>query len=234
MVSLKPSNQASLQELQELLLSWQEQKLDAHDPVRFCYLQTMVSKGLKHESASVKAALALKVSEGLEVYLKSYQSSLSNTNKGSEASSESLLTGLVQQLATSVVDDIPEPTGNAFEAQLKQQEMSLLGDAYHQDSKDSAEQESNSHDAPKDLSVMRDIRKNIGKQKRQRLVSRVIQERPENPGPINPQSLVIKSLSMARELSPSYANRLLSYLDSMLWLEQAGAKLSKGNNTRRK
>ncbi len=57
-----------------------------------------------------------------------------------------------------------------------------------------------------------------------KLVTRVISEGPESPGPLNPQGLVIKSLATMRELSPDYLNRYVSYIDTLLWLEQASAK----------
>jgi len=61
------------------------------------------------------------------------------------------------------------------------------------------------------------------------LVNRAINEGPENPGPLNPQMLAIKSLSKMRDCSEQYSRRFATYIDTLLWLEKAGAKLpSKG------
>jgi len=57
------------------------------------------------------------------------------------------------------------------------------------------------------------------------LVNRAINEGPENPGPLNPQMLAIKSLSKMRDCSEQYSRRFATYIDTLLWLEKAGAKL---------
>ena len=74
----------------------------------------------------------------------------------------------------------------------------------------------------------------------ERVVTQAIQSRPKNPGPLNPQMLAIKSLSTMRELSPDYLNRFVSYVDTLLWLEQSEAAMqpdksaSKGRTKGRK
>lgn len=60
-----------------------------------------------------------------------------------------------------------------------------------------------------------------------RLVIRALKERPENPGPLNAQMLMTKSLSVMHDLSPSYLNRFVSYIDTLLWLEKTGETKSK-------
>jgi hypothetical protein len=44
---------------------------------------------------------------------------------------------------------------------------------------------------------------------------------PENAGPLNSHHLVHRSLSLMRELSPEYLNRFVSYVDTLLWIDQA-------------
>ncbi|MGA7814139.1 DUF2894 domain-containing protein, partial [Caballeronia sp.] len=43
---------------------------------------------------------------------------------------------------------------------------------------------------------------------------------PGNAGPLNSSSLVHRSLSLMRELSPGYLQQFLSYVDALSWLEQ--------------
>ncbi|WP_244196076.1 DUF2894 domain-containing protein [Paraburkholderia susongensis] len=43
---------------------------------------------------------------------------------------------------------------------------------------------------------------------------------PGNAGPLNSSSLVHRSLSLMRELSPGYLKQFLSYVDTLSWLEQ--------------
>ncbi|MBF5013964.1 DUF2894 domain-containing protein [Burkholderia pseudomultivorans] len=42
---------------------------------------------------------------------------------------------------------------------------------------------------------------------------------PRNAGPLNSNSLVHRSLSVMRELSPAYLQQFLSYVDALAWLE---------------
>jgi hypothetical protein len=46
---------------------------------------------------------------------------------------------------------------------------------------------------------------------------------PENAGPLNSHHLVHRSLTLMRDLSPEYLNRFMSYVDTLLWLDQASA-----------
>jgi len=43
---------------------------------------------------------------------------------------------------------------------------------------------------------------------------------PGNAGPLNSSSLVHRSLSLMRELSPGYLEQFLSYVDALSWMEQ--------------
>ncbi|MDS1140472.1 DUF2894 domain-containing protein [Pusillimonas sp. SM2304] len=43
---------------------------------------------------------------------------------------------------------------------------------------------------------------------------------PDNAGPINSSSLVHRSLSLMREVSPGYLQHFLSYVDAVSWMEQ--------------
>jgi hypothetical protein len=58
---------------------------------------------------------------------------------------------------------------------------------------------------------------------------------PENAGPLNSHMLVLRSLSLMRDLSPDYMRRFLSHVDSLLWLEQATPRTPQadGKPTRR-
>ncbi|MFH0726160.1 MAG: DUF2894 domain-containing protein [Pseudomonadota bacterium] len=66
-----------------------------------------------------------------------------------------------------------------------------------------------------------------------RLVTRAIKDRPEIAGPLNPQMLVTHSLSIMRQLSPDYLNRFVSYVDTLLWLTQAGEEIKSRSDKKR-
>ncbi|KVH69971.1 hypothetical protein WJ41_18260 [Burkholderia ubonensis] len=53
---------------------------------------------------------------------------------------------------------------------------------------------------------------------------------PRNAGPLNSSSLVHRSLSLMRDLSPGYLQQFLSYVDALAWLEDlsgSGAQAEK-------
>lgn len=87
------------------------------------------------------------------------------------------------------------------------------------------------------LSTTRHFRQSLRKHHAQQRITRLIAERPENPGPLNAQALIIRSISTMRDLSPSYTDRFVSYMDTLLWLERAGSAAEqakkKGDRRRR-
>ena len=64
------------------------------------------------------------------------------------------------------------------------------------------------------------------------LVNHSIENRPEDPGPLNGQMLAIRCLSTMRNLSPGYLNRFVSFVDTLLWLQQTDRD-SRSRTTRR-
>ncbi|HET9645302.1 MAG TPA: DUF2894 domain-containing protein [Burkholderiaceae bacterium] len=54
-----------------------------------------------------------------------------------------------------------------------------------------------------------------------RRLSESLAKAPENPGPINSHHLVHRALATMRDLSPEYLDHFMSYVDTLLWLEQA-------------
>jgi hypothetical protein len=48
---------------------------------------------------------------------------------------------------------------------------------------------------------------------------------PLNPGPLNPQRLMLDTLARMGELSPHYLRRFLAHAQTLLWLEQVQGRL---------
>ena len=66
------------------------------------------------------------------------------------------------------------------------------------------------------------FRKTLYKLSVQKQVTQAIAQAPQNAGPINSHMLVLRSLGLMRELSPDYLNRFMSFVDTLLCLEEAG------------
>lgn len=67
-----------------------------------------------------------------------------------------------------------------------------------------------------------EFRQQLGKISIQKQVTQAIAQAPQNAGPINSHMLVLRSLGLMRDLSPDYLNRFMSYVDTLLILEDSG------------
>lgn len=56
-------------------------------------------------------------------------------------------------------------------------------------------------------------------------VAQAQQRGPENAGPLNSHMLMLRTLGLMRELSPDYLRRFMAHADTLLWLDEAGARL---------
>ena len=54
-----------------------------------------------------------------------------------------------------------------------------------------------------------------------RKLSHAFAQAPENAGPLNSHFLVLQSLGLMRDISPAYLEQFMSYVDALLWLDQA-------------
>ncbi|MEH6582836.1 MAG: DUF2894 domain-containing protein [Halioglobus sp.] len=120
------------------------------------------------------------------------------------------------------------PDGGSFEDFLRQQESAMVSSLASPDSAQGALFADQDLPAlPGDFGELKSVRQHResrAKISADKLVTRAIAECPEEAGPLNPQKLVIRSLSAMRDLSPHYLNRFVTYIDTLLWLEQADAK----------
>ncbi len=56
-------------------------------------------------------------------------------------------------------------------------------------------------------------------------VAQAVQRGPENAGPLNSHMLVLRTLGLLSELSPDYLRRFMAHADTLLWLDEAAARL---------
>lgn len=72
-----------------------------------------------------------------------------------------------------------------------------------------------------DLRAARRFRDALVRLNAERVLEQASAEVPEDAGPLNPQRLAAQSLQSMHSLSPHYLTRLVSYLETLFWLEQA-------------
>jgi hypothetical protein len=56
-------------------------------------------------------------------------------------------------------------------------------------------------------------------------VTQALGKAPKNAGPINSHRVVLGSLALMRDISPDYLNRFMSYVDTLLCLDQRGREM---------
>ena len=78
-----------------------------------------------------------------------------------------------------------------------------------------------SGDAPAELKALRHFRSTWSQLSVERQISQSLARLPANAGPLNSQRLVLRSLALMREVSPACLERFMSYVDALLWLDQA-------------
>ncbi len=79
-------------------------------------------------------------------------------------------------------------------------------------------------ESPSELKNVRTYRNTWSKLSVDRQLTQAFERAPENAGPLNSHYLVLQSLAMMREISPDYLNRYMSYVDTLLCLDQAESK----------
>lgn len=72
----------------------------------------------------------------------------------------------------------------------------------------------------RELKSLRCFRNTWSKLSVDRQVKKAIEQAPEHAGPLNSHLLVLRSLALMRAVSPDYLNRFVSYVDTLLWLDQ--------------
>lgn len=76
-------------------------------------------------------------------------------------------------------------------------------------------------DTPVDISSLAYFEKIWAELKVEQQLAEALAQAPENAGPLNSHLLALQSLKLMRDLSPGYLKRFVSYVDALLWLDQA-------------
>ncbi|MDH4040450.1 MAG: DUF2894 domain-containing protein [Gammaproteobacteria bacterium] len=194
---------------------------DRFNPVRFRYIKAMAGRSLQPDGtvADLVAEKALAALRQYELELSRERAEaaalVEQLSAGQPAAGEALraLLGASDFRAVKRIAARPRPSGAA----------EALADLVRrlQQAQGHAEQDPAAAPAGelKAAGYFRDV---LQQQRADKLVARAQLEAPADSGPLNPQKLVIRSLSAMREISPRYLARFVSYVDTLFWLEKAG------------
>jgi hypothetical protein len=82
------------------------------------------------------------------------------------------------------------------------------------------------HAPAPDLKAVTYFRSTWSKLSAERRLNQSLAKMPDNAGPLNSHHLVHRALILMRDLSPEYLNRFMSYVDALLWIDQANASMA--------
>lgn len=71
-----------------------------------------------------------------------------------------------------------------------------------------------------ELKAIRKFRNTWSKLSVDKQVTQALEQAPKNAGPINSHMLMLRSLTLMRDISPDYLNRFMSYADALLCLDE--------------
>ena len=129
------------------------------------------------------------------------------------------LASLVQALAGKDTDEEPRQSGS-LAAAMREQDRQLVG----QHGRQFAVRAANTADSA-GSGAMRRFRQSLRAHHEQQRIERELRDGRDDRGPLNSQTLVVRSLEMMQEISPGYTQRFVSYMDTLLWLQRAAASL---------
>ena len=184
------SNEAN--EAQALLDAWREQGADAHDPLRFHFIDALARRAAMHDGEA-RRVLDARLSTLLDAYVADLSSHASPESaitpcKPSCKPPRGPLAGLVDYIASQATEHgVRAPSGPGGHTEL---------------------------------TALDYFRATWSKVSAEKQLRQSFEQVPGNAGPLNSSSLVHRSLSLMRELSPGYLQQFLSYVDALSWMEQ--------------
>jgi hypothetical protein len=181
-----------------MLDAWRECGADRLDPIRFRFIEAMARRAASH-SGETRRILDDKLSLLLAAYADgvecaAFKDADADVGAGAPfAADRGPLAGLIGYLASRVsADCVGSSVGNAVSPPSSYPKLEAL-DYFRE--------------VWTKVSTERQLRQSFA-------------QVPGNAGPLNSSSLVHRSLSLMRELSPGYLEQFLSYVDALSWLEE--------------
>ena len=177
--------------------AWRERGADRMDPIRFHFIEALDRRAASH-SGEARRLLDERLSKLIEAYAVDLERAESkagdaDTKASSGDPTRGALAGLIDYIANHApADDDSLTAGNATPRPSSYPELEALD--Y--------------------------FRETWSKVRSEKQLRQSLKKAPGNAGPLNSSSLVHRSLSLMRELSPGYLQQFLSYVDALSWMEQ--------------
>ena len=188
--------------------AWRQRGAHSFDPVRFHVIEAMARRAAAHDGPAGQV-LRGKVTQLLADYgdaLDRAQCAQSETEASAPATSSP---------AAHIPSHIPPHAARGPLAELLDH---IAGHAPTLANDNSAGD--GAHSAA-ELKTLRYFRSTWSRLSAHQRLTQSLAQVPANAGPLNSHHLVHRALTLMRDVSPPYLNRFISYVEALLWLDQA-------------
>jgi hypothetical protein len=187
-----------------MLDAWRARGEHRVDPVRFRFIEAMARRAAGHQGDARRI-----LDEKVAALLAAYREKLEEKQRA--------VAGMKQEPA------LPSgPLAQLVEHIARQSPLQAEGPAA-----------TGAAPAP-ELKTLRYFRSTWSRLSADRRLTQSLAKVPDNAGPLNSHHLVHRSLKLMHELSPEYLNRFMSYVDTLLWVDQVnGSNAPAAANTPR-
>lgn len=194
--------------------AWRERGADRLDPVRFHFIEALHRRAAGH-SGEARCILDDRLSKLIEAYADDLErAAFKVAGAGSAASqgepARGALAGLIDYIASRAPVEAEEPAAGHTMPPAVARPSSYP-----------------------ELEVLDYFREIWSRLSTERQLRQSLKQVPGNAGPLNSSSLVHRSLSLMRELSPGYLQQFLSYVDALSWMEQMNGGAPEGKDAPR-
>lgn len=192
-----------------VVAAWRARGAERFDPVRLHFIETLAKR-----TAVQRGEARRLLDERLRQLLSAYGEDFGKAVPQAPAAAarplpRSALAELVEHIArqSPLPEEAPAPSGSAVPARATSASPAPSAAAA----------------APAELKTMRYFRGTWSRLSADRRLTQSLAKMPENAGPLNSHHLVHRALILMRDLSPEYLNRFMTYVDTLLWVEQLQA-----------
>lgn len=188
----------------EMIGTWRAQGRHRADPVRFHLMEALARRTAAHQGEA-RRILDEKLAGLAAAYGRNLENSQGADGAPSLAAAKRLpagapARGALAELVDHIARHAPAMGGSTAAAP----EDTLHGLA----------------PAPAELKTLKFFKSTWSRLSAERRLTQSLAKVPENAGPLNSHHLVHRSLLLMRDLSPEYLNRFMTYVDTLLWVDQ--------------
>jgi hypothetical protein len=185
----------------EMIGTWRAQGQHRADPVRFHFMEALARRTAAHQGEARRI-----LDEKLAGLAAAYCRNLENSQgtDGARPAAKHLPAGAPARGALAELVDHIARHAPAIGGGTAAADETLHGLA----------------PAPAELKTLKFFKSTWSRLSAERRLTQSLAKVPENAGPLNSHHLVHRSLLLMRDLSPEYLNRFMTYVDTLLWVDQ--------------